>query len=94
LITAGYVTGVLQLAAGRIDSAVTTLGAAVSRHRELEAPVWRARSEVALARALMARGREPQLAKRNLFSALATARDLGCAGIESEAVGLLASLPD
>jgi tetratricopeptide (TPR) repeat protein len=93
LITAGHVTGVLQLTAGLVDAALDSLSAAIARHRELEAPVWRARSEVAYARALIAGGGDPEVARRHALSALATARDLGSAGIDAEAVELLASLP-
>jgi hypothetical protein len=53
------------------------------------APIWLARTRVDLAELLLERGTDTERAQVLLEQANATARDLGCAGIERRAVALL-----
>jgi hypothetical protein len=74
---------------GRYDEAERRLVSAAERHEQMYAPVWLARTRVDLADLLLERGDDAGRAQVLLEQALGTARDLGCAGIERRAVGLL-----
>ena len=81
--------GNLSLVLGRYDEAEHALVQASERHEQMGAPIWLARTRLDIARLLVERGGEPARAARLLDQTLGTARDLGCAGIERQAVGLL-----
>ena len=81
--------GNLARVLGRYDEAERRLVSAAERHEQMYAPVWLARTRVDLADLLLECGGDVQRAQRLLEQAIGTARDLGCAGIERRAVGLL-----
>jgi hypothetical protein len=81
--------GNLARVLGRYDEAERRLVSAAERHEQMYAPVWLARTRVDLADLLLGRGDDAGRAQVLLEQALGTARDLGCAGIERRAVGLL-----
>jgi class 3 adenylate cyclase/tetratricopeptide (TPR) repeat protein len=81
--------GNLDRVLGRYDDAEQELVRASERHEQMGAPIWLARTRLDIARLLLERGGEPARAARLLDQTLGTARDLGCAGIERQAVELL-----
>jgi tetratricopeptide (TPR) repeat protein len=81
--------GNLARVLGRYEEAERRLVSAAERHEQMYAPVWLARTRVDLADLLLECGADVQRAQRLLEQAIGTARDLGCAGIERRAVGLL-----
>jgi class 3 adenylate cyclase len=83
--------GNLERVLGRLDVAEACLARAAALCERIGAPVWLARSRVDLARVLLARGGPVGRSETLLRQALGTAVDLGCAGIERQAVELLVS---
>jgi class 3 adenylate cyclase/tetratricopeptide (TPR) repeat protein len=81
--------GNLERVLGRHDEAEQALVHAAQRHEQMGAPIWLARTRLDLARLLLTRGDEPLRVQGLLEQALGTARDLGCAGIEDQALKLL-----
>jgi tetratricopeptide (TPR) repeat protein len=83
--------GLLATTLGRYDEAESHFAAAQSMHERIGAPAWLARSRLEWARMLLARSQtgDVQQARELLAKALATARQLGLAGIERLAVSLL-----
>jgi tetratricopeptide (TPR) repeat protein len=90
----GRLLGNLARILGRYDEAERRLVTAAERHEQMYAPVWLARTRVDLADLLLERGGDVARAQGLLEQALATARDLGCAGIERRVMGLLGYAPD
>ena len=84
--------GNLDRVLGRYEEAEQELVRACQRHEQMGAPIWLARTRLDIARLLVARGGEPARASRLLHQALGTARDLGCTGIERQALELLQRL--
>jgi tetratricopeptide (TPR) repeat protein len=85
--------GLLATTVGDWQQAETYFTAAVATHDRIGAPAWLGRSHLEWARMLLARG-EPgdgDRARDLLRQALATARELGLANIERDAVELLGS---
>jgi hypothetical protein len=80
--------GNLERVLGWAGDAERSLVSAADLHERIGAPIWLARTRVDLAGLLIERG-DPG-ARTLLEQALATARDLGCAGIERRATELLA----
>jgi hypothetical protein len=80
--------GNLERVLGRNADAERSLASAAEVHERIGAPIWLARTRVDLASLLAGRG--DRGARTLLEQALATARDLGCAGIERRATELLA----
>jgi hypothetical protein len=83
----------LAATAGDFLQADTEFAAAAATHERIRAPMWLARTHVEWARMLLARA-EPGDRDRAgdlLRPAIATARALGLARIEREAVDLLSS---
>jgi class 3 adenylate cyclase len=85
--------GLLSAALGRLAQAEDDFAAAAAIHERIGAPHWLAASRLELARLLVRRGRPDDGPRvRDLLGlALATAREMGLANIEREAVALLAS---
>jgi class 3 adenylate cyclase/tetratricopeptide (TPR) repeat protein len=81
--------GNLDRVLGRYEDAERELVHAAERHEQMYAPIWLARTRVDLAELLLERGTDTERAQVLLDQANATARDLGCAGIERRAVALL-----
>ena len=77
--------GNLERVLGRVADAQRSLQRAAEVHERIGAPIWLARTRVDLARLLI--GGEPGR-QMLLEQAIATARDLGCAGIERRATEL------
>ena len=83
--------GLLATVEGRFDQAGRHFEAAHASHEALAAPIWLARTRLEWARILLT-SREPGYAERArdlLGQALATARELGLAKVERDAVALL-----
>ncbi len=81
--------GNLSRVLGHYDEAEQALVRASERHEQMGAPIWLARTRLDIARLLVERGGEPARAARLLDQTLGTARDLGCAGIERQALEVL-----
>jgi tetratricopeptide (TPR) repeat protein/predicted Ser/Thr protein kinase len=83
--------GVLLGVLGRYEAAEQRLEHAARLHDRIGAPIWLARTRVDLAHVLLAwdRPADGDRARRLLEQALAAAAELGCAGIERRASGLL-----
>ena len=78
--------GNLERVLGRPEEAERSLTNAAQLHERIGAPIWLARTRVDLAELIA----DADTARTLLEQALATARDLGCAGIERRAAKLLA----
>lgn len=83
-----HFVGELAVALGDVDAAERLLTAARACNEYNEAPVWAARTRVATARLLMARGEEAS-AHDELAQALESALALGAGGVAKEAQALL-----
>jgi hypothetical protein len=85
--------GLLATTLARFDEAEGHFTAASATHAHLGAPPWLARTRLEWARMLVGRGGcgDAERARELLTQALATARELGLAGVERRAVVLLAS---
>jgi hypothetical protein len=81
--------GALDGVMGRYDDAERELVRAADLHEQMGAPIWLARTRLDLANVLLQSGSGAERAQLLLEQAIGTARDLGCAGIEREAVELL-----
>ena len=79
--------GNLERVLGRDAVAEWSLRSAAEIHERIGAPIWLARTRVDLAAQLV--GGDNAFVQTLLEQALATARDLGCAGIERRATQLL-----
>jgi tetratricopeptide (TPR) repeat protein len=90
--TVSHYLGTLDTGLGRFDEAETRFGEAAATHARIGAPTWLARTHLEWARMLLERGRpgDAERARELLDRALATARELGLAGVEQRAVALLA----
>jgi hypothetical protein len=88
--------GNLDRAAGRYDDGERELEQAARRHERMGAPIWLARTRVDLAQTVIdrdgGRGQAGARAHALLERALATASDLGAAGIGARASRLMAQL--
>jgi tetratricopeptide (TPR) repeat protein len=84
--------GLLAATVRHFDDAEAHYVTAEAIHRRIGAPCWLARTRLEWARMLLARAepKDGDRADEFLHQALATARELGLAKIEREAVGLLA----
>jgi tetratricopeptide (TPR) repeat protein len=83
--------GLLDSAMGRFDEAESRFATAAATHARIGAPTWLARTRLEWARMLGRRGipGDTERARELLDQAMATARDLGLAGVESQAATLL-----
>jgi hypothetical protein len=81
----------LALTLDRLDEADAHFAGAEGMHRRMGAPIWLARTRLEWARMLLARRHtgDAERARQLLDQALTTARDLGLANIERQAVALL-----
>jgi class 3 adenylate cyclase/tetratricopeptide (TPR) repeat protein len=86
--------GNLERVLGRPAEAERALTRAAELHERIGAPIWLARTRVDLAHLLAVSTDEAERARTLVEQALATARDLGCAGIERRAAELLATLEE
>jgi class 3 adenylate cyclase/tetratricopeptide (TPR) repeat protein len=86
-----YHLGLLAATLGRFDDAEERFAAAAATEERIGAPAWLARTRLEWARMLLARraSGDAERARGLLGQALATARELGLAGIEQRAVPLL-----
>jgi len=84
--------GNLERVLGRLDSAEARLVEAAEMCERVGTPIWLARTRVDLAHLLIERDGPVPHAETLLHQALATAADLGCAGIERRAAELLESV--
>jgi class 3 adenylate cyclase len=88
-----YYLGLLGVTLQRFEEAEARFAAAAATHERIGAPIWLARTRLEWARMLLTRRRpgDAERARDLLGQALATARELGLAKIEREAVELLPS---
>lgn len=87
--------GLLETVLERFDEADAHFAAAASRHAQIPAPAWLARTRLEWARMLLTR-RQPGddgRARELLGQALTTARDLGLGGVERQAIALIGEPP-
>ncbi len=87
--------GMLATVLGRFDDAEQHFATAEATHERIEAQVWLARSHLEWARMMMTRRapQDPERARALLERALDSARRLGLAKVESDAVALLGEIP-
>jgi hypothetical protein len=83
--------GNLERILGQLEESERSLAHAAEVCERMGAPIWLARTRVDLALVLLERDDPDGRAESLLHRALSTAVDLGCAGIERQAAGLLVS---
>ena len=88
-----YYVGLLAATLGRLDQAHASLARAEDAHRAVPAPAWLARTLLAQAEVLLARGSpaDVEQARALLDEALTTGRALGLAVVERRAAAVLAT---
>jgi hypothetical protein len=87
--------GVLAVTLGDLDAADAHFAAAHTTHDRVGAPIWLARTRFEWARMLRSRRQrgDAERAREMLGQALTTARELGMAKVERDAVALLQECP-